>query len=139
MCRADSIRPTALDLLDVVAGELLTEGGMEPFVLGLEHVRCVTARADDQIPLPGDLAGGVCLRPAPGPKANAGDAVAALDGNAAGEGPLVGQRTALALSLAVSSAHRRVLAPQGMVRVDQSLTCGAEALLIQVGKKHSVS
>ena len=127
MCRADKgIRPYSIGfLLDVVAGELLTEGGGGAvLVLGLiEHGNsCVQRGADDQILLPGDLVGGVCLRLGAGAEANAGDAVAALDGNAVGgEGPLVGQRTALALGLGSLVGPQTVLAPQGMVRVDQSL------------------
>ena len=111
------------NLLNVVAGEFLTEGGGGAvLVLGLvQHGNSGVQRgADDQILLPCDLVGGVCLRLGAGAEANAGDAVAALDGNAVGgEGPLVGQRTAFALCLSSLVGPQTVLAPQGMVRIDQ--------------------
>lgn len=130
-------------LLDVVAGEFLTEGGGGAIlVLGLvEHGNSGVQRsADDEVLLPGDLVGRVSLRLGAGAEADARDAVAALDGNAVGgEGPLVGQRAAFALSLAVSSAHSLVSPHSAWCASTSAWTCGAEALLIQVGKKHSVS
>ena len=88
-------------LLDVVAGQLLAEaGGGAVLVLGLVQAGNggVQGGAGHQILLPGDLVGRVGLGLGSGAEAHAGDAVAALDGHTVGgEGPLVGQGTALAL------------------------------------------
>ena len=104
MCRADKgIRPYSIGfLLDVVAGELLTEGGGGAvLVLGLIEAGNggVQSGAGHQILLEGHLVGSVSLGLGTGAEAYAGDAVAALDGHAVGgEGPLVGQRTAAAIA-----------------------------------------
>mgnify|MGYP000122907361 CR=1 FL=1 len=147
-CRADRVvRPYSTNcLLDVVAGELLTEGGGGAvLVLGLiEHGNsCVQRGADDQILLPGDLVGGVSLALGAGAEAHAGDAVAALDGHAVGgEGPLVGEGTALPqvhgvpLLVRVGMADTLVT-PQGMVGVHQRLDMGG-ALLVDPGGEEAL-
>ncbi len=111
-------------LLDVVAGQFLTEDCLGVLVLGLVQAgnSGIQSSADDKILLPVDLVGSVSLRLSAGSKANAGDAVAALDGNAVGgEGPLIGQRTADALCLGGLVNIQTLGAPQSMVGIDQSL------------------
>ena len=121
-------------LLDVVAGEFLTEGGGGAvLVLGLvEHGNSGVQRsADDEVLLPGDLVGGVCLRLGAGAEADARDAVTALDGNAVGgEGPLVGQGTAPAGGHGLLVSADALGTPQGVVGVDQGLDVGSGLLVI---------
>ena len=52
---------------------------------------------------------------------------------------LSGQGTALALGGSQLGGHQALVAPQVVVGVHQGLDGGAVSLLIQVGKKHSVS
>ena len=79
------------------------------------------------------------LRLGAGAEADAGDAVAALDGHAVGgEGPLVGQGTALALGAWPSRRRTDALvAPQGVVRVHQSLHVG-RGLLVDPGGEEAL-
>ena len=74
-------------LLDVVAGEFLTEGGGRAIlILGLIQAGNggIQSGAGHQILLEGHLVGGVGLRLGTGAEAYAGNAITALDGNAVG-------------------------------------------------------
>ena len=128
-------------LLDVVAGQLLTEaGGGAILVLGLVQAGNggVQRGAGHQILLEGHLVGGVSLRLGTGAEAHAGDAVAALNGHAVGgEGPLVGEGTALALGGGQLGGHQALVAPQAVVGVHQRLNVGS-GLLIDPGGEEAL-
>ena len=118
--------------LDIVAGQLLTELGLGDLVFGLVQAGNggVQRGADDEVLLPGDLVRRMGLRLGAGAKADARDAVAALDGNAVrGERPLVGQRTALALCAGGLVGPEALVAPQSVVRVDKGLHMGGGFLV----------
>ena len=89
---------------DIVIREALPElGDVSGLVLGLVQAGyCgVQGGTGHQILLPGDLIGGMSLGLGAGAKAHAGDAISALDGHAVGgEGPLVGEGTALPQDMA---------------------------------------
>ena len=130
-------------LLNVVAGEFLTEARCGAvFVLGLvEHGNSGIERcAGDEVLLPGDLVGRVRLGFGTGAKADAGDAVAALDGNAVrGEGPLVGEGPAFTGRSGLRVGGARRLSPHSAwCASTRACTCGAVSF-VDPGREEALS
>ncbi len=113
-----------MGLIDLVVGQTGAEHG--GIAIGLARIvevqgSHVHGGSGDQVVLVGDLVGSVCLRLGTRAKAHAGDAIAALDGDAVrGEGSLVAQRTTGALVHAGLAADALVT-EHGLVGVDEGL------------------